>query len=98
MLKCRSESAAAKNSVHSREGIGQWLLFLSWIASRHWIDANEATRQWGMNLPSVAKAGFPISALELPPSPMGNDNVPIDKTSLQQYVQFLKRRVPPKYL
>jgi|GEM_PF-3421231 len=61
--------------------IGQWLLFLSWIASRHSIEANEVTRQWGMNLPSVAKAGFPVSALELPPSPMGNDNVPIDMWS-----------------
>ncbi len=58
--------------------IGQWLLFFSWIASRHFISAEEATYQWGMNLPSVAKAGFPFSSLELPPSPMGNDNVPVD--------------------
>lgn len=58
--------------------IGQWMLFLSWIASRHSIDAGDAIRQWGMNLPSVAKAGFPFPSLELPPSPMGNDNVPID--------------------
>ncbi len=61
--------------------LGHWLLFLSWIASRHSIEANEATRQWAMNLPSVAKAGFPFSALELPPSPMGNDTVPIDMWS-----------------
>lgn len=58
--------------------IGQWLLFLSWITSRHSISSEESTRQWGMNLPSVAKAGFPFSSLELPPSPMGNDNVPVD--------------------
>jgi len=58
--------------------IGQWLSFFSWIASRQSINAEQATHQWGMNLPSVAKSGFPISALELPPSPMGSDNVPVD--------------------
>jgi hypothetical protein len=58
--------------------IGQWLSFFLWFVSRHSITANEATRQWGLNLPSVAKAGFPISALEIPPSPMGSDNIPVD--------------------
>ena len=58
--------------------IGQWSLLLSWIVSRHSIEASEATRQWGTNLPSVAKAGFPFSALELPQSPMGSDSIPMD--------------------
>lgn len=58
--------------------LGQWLSFLSWISSRQSINAGEATRQWGMDVLSVAKAGFPISALELPPSPMGSNNVPVD--------------------
>lgn len=31
-----------------------------------------------MDLPSEAKAGFPIQALELPPPPMGNDWIPVE--------------------
>ncbi len=61
--------------------IGQWLLFFSWIASRHSITPEESTHQWGVNLPSVARSGFPFSSLELPPSPMGNDHVPGDMWS-----------------
>ena len=61
--------------------LGQWLSFISWIVSRHAIDASEATRQWALDLPSIAKAGFPISALELPAGAMGSDRVPMDMWS-----------------
>lgn len=60
--------------------LGQWLSFLSWVLSRHDIPVSESTQRWG-GFPSVAKAGFPISALELPPSPMGNDHVPMEMWS-----------------
>ncbi len=58
--------------------LGQWLSLFSWILSRQTIFPTEATRVWGLDLPSVAKAGFPVVALEIPPSPMGNDTIPMD--------------------
>lgn len=57
--------------------LGQWLLFLSWMASYHLISAQESTRQWGEHV-SYAAAGFPFSGLQVPPSPLGNGMVPME--------------------
>lgn len=58
--------------------LGQWLSLLSWVFSRHAIPSEESTRLWASNTSSVAKAGLPIQAIEIPPSPMGSDVIPID--------------------
>ena len=52
------------------------LSFFSWIFSRTEIAPGEAKYTWAMNLPSIAKAGFPIRAFELPQSPLGRDAIP----------------------
>lgn len=52
------------------------LSILSWILSRRDILPTEATRRWAMDVPSVAKAGFPIQAFELPQPPLGSDVIP----------------------
>lgn len=58
--------------------IGQWFSLLAWIFS-HWPIAPEAsTRLWASNAPSVATAGFPLRAIEIPAPPMGSDVIPID--------------------
>lgn len=49
---------------------------ISWRASETSISAEQSTYTWAYNLPSFAKAGFPIRALEIPPSPMGSDVIP----------------------
>lgn len=43
---------------------------LAWLISRHPIDPSESTVTWASNTLSVAKAGFPIAELQLPPKPM----------------------------
>lgn len=50
--------------------------FFSWILSRTDISPSESTYTWALNLPSVAKAGFPIRAFELPQPPLGSDVIP----------------------
>lgn len=57
---------------------GQWLAFLSWIASRRSVPEEQSTPYLATDLPIYAKAGFPVSALELPHPPLGNDNVPVE--------------------
>jgi hypothetical protein len=52
------------------------LSFFSWILSRTEIAPSESTYTWALNLPSVAKAGFPIQAFELPQPPLGSDVIP----------------------
>jgi hypothetical protein len=59
--------------------VGQWLSFLSWIFSRREVsDSGIApTHDWG-GFPSIATAGFPVRALEIPPPPLGWDEIPSD--------------------
>lgn len=54
------------------------LSLFAWIISRHDIPASESTRTWALQMPSVAKAGFPVQALELPQTPLGDDHIPQD--------------------
>lgn len=59
-------------------GLGQLMALFSWIFSRQDIPPSQALIMWGENLPSVATAGFPFTALELPPPPMGADYIPVE--------------------
>lgn len=55
---------------------GSFASLISWRASETSISAEQSSYTWAYNLPSVAKAGFPIPALEIPPSSMGGDVIP----------------------
>lgn len=55
---------------------GSFASLISWRASETFISPEQSSYTWAYNLPSVAKAGFPIQALEIPPSPMGSDVIP----------------------
>jgi hypothetical protein len=58
--------------------LGQWLSLLAWIFSRRAISAEESARLWASDAPSIAKAGFPIQAIEIPSPPMGSDVIPTE--------------------
>src|SRR5262245_50955920 len=49
-----------------------FLAIFAWSVTRHRIDPSESTATWAMGMPSVAKAGFPINGLQLPPAPMAS--------------------------
>lgn len=63
-------------SVSLGYSLASVLSFLSWVLSKRDILPQEAKFRWAMDLPSVAKAGFPIQAFELPQPPLGGDYVP----------------------
>lgn len=55
---------------------GSFASFLSWKLSQTPISPEQSSYTWAYDLPSVSKAGFPIQAFEIPPSPMGSDVIP----------------------
>ena len=55
---------------------GSLLSLVAWRGSFKEIPPAQSTYTWPMNLPSIATAGFPIRAIEIPQSPMGDDHVP----------------------
>ncbi len=68
--------------THIKKGLVYTLLFgstlslCSWILSRHDISTSQSTHIWALGLPSIAKAGFPLQAIEIPQPPLGNDWIP----------------------
>lgn len=55
---------------------GSFASLISWVLSEIPISPEQSSYTWPDNLPSVSKAGFPIRAFEIPPSPMGSDIIP----------------------
>ncbi len=74
MIKPMYKKAASL--IPSAMFYGSLASLISWRLSETPISAEQSSYTWAYNLPSISKAGFPIQALEIPPSPMGSDSIP----------------------
>jgi len=57
--------------------LSQLSTLLSWLFSVRDLPPELATKHWGMALPSISMADFPLRSIELPPPPMAA-GVPVD--------------------
>jgi hypothetical protein len=76
-LAYRNKREILSKTLLVSSALGSAFSFLSWLVSRRDIRFAQTGRMWAGS-PSDAMAGFPFHSLELPPSPMGSDTIPLD--------------------